>query len=428
MAKNDRLLLDQIISEVAKDNGFESGPAFQFFGISQVLKDFDLAPDEISLGIVDGRDDGGIDAWYTFLNGDLVFDETEIIPNRGPNKIEVFIFTAKHQDSFKQEPVVHLYATAPDLFDLSKEDSELQDRYNDALLANRNAFKNALVKTARGTATLTFRFIYLSRGESTAVGESIVARSNALLSECDKLFSDSTASFEYLGATELLAASRKLKDFSSVLRFEEGPVSRSGTNYVVLAKLSDYVRFVSDENGELRRYLFESNVRDYMGQTFVNTAIISTLSQGKSGDEQDFWWLNNGVTILASKATVIGKDLHLENVQIVNGLQTTESVHQYIKQSHQQNEDRCILVKILVTSQKELADAIILATNNQNKVDLASLHATEKIQRDIEDLLLTKNWFYDRRKNYYLNHGRPPSRIVSMTYMAWAIQALRLAE
>jgi hypothetical protein len=40
----------------------------------------------------------------------------------------------------------------------------------------------------------------------------------------------------------------------------------------------------------------------------------------------DFWWLNNGITILATSATMVGKTLHLEDIQIVNGLQTTETI------------------------------------------------------------------------------------------------------
>jgi hypothetical protein len=165
-----------------------------------------------------------------------------------------------------------------------------------------------------------------------------------------------------------------------------------------------------------------------MGHTFVNQSILKSLRAPANSKTEDFWWLNNGVTVLADSASLIGRQLHLENVQIVNGLQTTESIHQYFTESAITDEDRCILAKVLVAPQKVLADKIILATNNQNKVDLASLRATDKIQRDIEDILLTGNWYYDRRKHYYLNHGKPRSRIVSMKYLVWVILALVFGE
>jgi hypothetical protein len=43
-------------------------------------------------------------------------------------------------------------------------------------------------------------------------------------------------------------------------------------------------------------------------------------------DSPDFWWLNNGVTILATGASVVGKSIQIEDIQIVNGLQTSESI------------------------------------------------------------------------------------------------------
>ncbi len=428
MARNDKILLDQIIAELARDKNSNIGNVFEYFGISQLLKDYDLSSDELELGMVDGRDDGGIDGWYTFVDGILVGDTEDLSPRKMINKIDVWIISSKHHDTFKQDPIVQLYAATLDLLDLSRSDEELVNRYNESVLACRSVFKDALIKSARGTPKLSFKFCYVSRGDRNLVSESIRARSDALIRECHELFSNCEAVFQYIGAAELLTASRKIKDFSAILKFEEGPISRGGTNYLGLARLCDYVHFISAPNGNLRRYLFESNVRDFMGQTFVNSSITSTLHDRNPSDIEDFWWLNNGVTVIADKATVIGKELHLENVQIVNGLQTTESVYQFFSENRPVSDDRCILVKILVTPQKALADKIILATNNQNKVDLASLHATDKIQRDIEDILLTKNWYYDRRKNYYLNHGKPQSRIVSMTFMSWAVMALRLGQ
>jgi AIPR protein len=428
MAKNDILLIDQIVSELSKESGASLGEAFQAFAIGEVLKDYDLSPDEIELGLVDGRDDGGIDAWFTFVDGDLISETDDIEPRRtGTSLIEAWIFTAKHHDTFRQEPVVNLYATALDMLDLATEDKDLTDRYNDGLIAARNVFKDVLIKTARSGPQIRLYFCYVSRGDRNHVGGSINARSSALLREVNTLLSNCKPSFEYLGAAELLARSRKLKDFAAVLRFDEGPISRGGADYVGLAKLDDYMRFICDADGRLRRYLFESNVRDYEGGTYVNRAILATLKRA-SGEAQDFWWLNNGVTVIADKATLVGKELHLENVQIVNGLQTTESVYMHFMRTGIYDDERCILVKVLVTAQKVLADQIILAANNQNKVDFASLRATDKIQRDIEDILATKNWFYDRRKNYYLNHGKPRSRIVSMTFMSWAVMALHSGQ
>ena len=77
-----------------------------------------------------------------------------------------------------------------------------------------------------------------------------------------------------------------------------------------------------------------------------------------------------------------------------------------------------MLVKVVVSKDDAVRDAIIRATNNQTSVELASLHATDKIQRDIEDILFRKGLFYERRKNYYVNLGHSPQDIVTPLYLA----------
>ena len=44
-------------------------------------------------------------------------------------------------------------------------------------------------------------------------------------------------------------------------------LSRGQSGYIVLSGLKEYADFVTDDGGNLRRYLFDSNVRDYLGNT-----------------------------------------------------------------------------------------------------------------------------------------------------------------
>ena len=429
MAKNDLILLDQIVSDAASAQSIDySSSYFESFALHQLLKDRELTSDEVQICMMDGRNDGGIDAWLLFIDGDLVLDTADVSAKKNASSIELVIFTCKHHETFRLEPLISLHTAITELFDLSIKEDSLTQNYHAGLINARAAFKHALVKTAQANPKVSFEFYYISRGDSNNVGNALQSRATTLENTVHSLFSDCTVSMSFCGATEILLAYRKLPDFSSVVKFSEGPISRGNNNFLGLATLKDYVKFISDEEGNLRRYLFESNVRDYMGRNYVNDSIERTLASQENATDQDFWWLNNGVTILASQARPIGKELHLENVQIVNGLQTTESIfrHFSIIERSDNTDERCILVRILVTTDKDMSDAIILATNNQTKVDQASLRATDKIQRDIEDLLLSHDWYYDRRKNYYLNTGKPSKKIVSINYMAWATLAVRL--
>ena len=124
----------------------------------------------------------------------------------------------------------------------------------------------------------------------------------------------------------------------------------------------DYYNFLCDPvDGTLRKYLFESNIRDFQNRSVVNNDIEHSITDGS---DFDFWWLNNGITIIAEQGTLVGKTLHLDNTQIVNGLQTSHTIYNTLVKSIKQDEKRSILLKIVITDKKETMDAIIKSTNS----------------------------------------------------------------
>ncbi len=116
----------------------------------------------------------------------------------------------------------------------------------------------------------------------------------------------------------------------------------------------------------------------------------------------------------------------ITNVQIVNGLQTSECIFRYFSENGNKEDDRAVLIKILPCDSSVIADDITRSTNNQTEVQSASLRATDKIQEDIEDILKKEGLYYERRINYYLNQGVPIERIFSPLYLAAGYMALVL--
>ena len=86
------------------------------------------------------------------------------------------------------------------------------------------------------------------------------------------------------------------------------------------------------------------------------------------------------------------------------------------------------MVKVMVPKEDDSRDRIIKATNSQTVVPPSSLRATDRIHRDIEEHLHHKGLFYDRRKNYYKNEGKPRDKIVGIPYLAQAIMAIVLQQ
>ncbi|WP_027776615.1 AIPR family protein [Paraburkholderia caledonica] len=423
MAKNDLIVLDTILDQrCAVENNNDRGEVFEHFVLGQVLMNYDLTDEQIDIGWVDGALDGGIDGFYTFVNGHLVTDPSSHVWPRSSAEIDLFIVSCKHHDTFQQVTMDALLASSQELFDLGKAPSDLRGKYSVEVLAARDCFATAFKKLAITNPQIRVKMIYASRGDSQKLGDTIAARGNQLKALFQDLFSGVVADFQFLGAAELVELQRRVRALTLSLPFIEHLAAQDG--YIVLARLGDYARFVADENLELRRYLFDSNVRDYLNSNNINTGIELTLADENS---PSFWWLNNGVTMLATNAAATGKYLNVRDIQIVNGLQTTETLFKhFIRGRRKENEEKPILIKVIVSTDAQIRDRIIRATNSQSAVEVAALHATDPIQRDIETVLEAKEWFYERRTNYFKNAGRAPARIVTPNFLAAASIALLL--
>lgn len=78
------------------------------------------------------------------------------------------------------------------------------------------------------------------------------------------------------------------------------------------------------------------------------------------------------------------------------------------------------------TTDPGLQDLIIRATNSQNRMASSSLRMTDQIHRDIEILFRKIELFYDRRKGYYRDQGKPIRKIISVNAVAQAAISILL--
>lgn len=430
MARNDVVLLDSLVEKSRNQLGSDKDESelFELFVFDQILKDYDLSFEELESGWTDGGNDGGIDGFFVFVDSRVATPDAKKYAVRKSPEIDVHIFTVRRSPKFEQQPLDTLIGSLTELLDLGVNDADLKYPFNDSVLQQRTLFSTVYVSLADRQPKLNIRLHYCSRGETSQVAPNLKSRSDTLRSVLNDLFSNVNIDVAFVGASELLDSARKHRDFALRLPYIESYISREGKNYILLCTLSSYYRFVTDEQGKLRRYLFESNVRDYLGEVLINQDIQQTLARNESPQVGDFWWLNNGVTILGTSASIAGKELCIENVQIVNGLQTTETIHRFFSTKMKNEDHRAILIKVILAADDATRARIIKATNYQNTVDLASLRGLDKIQRDIEEFLTDHGWFYDRRKNYYKNEGKPADRIVSVPYLAAAVRAIVLGD
>lgn len=422
MATNDIILLDSILEEIQNNcNGLNIGTVFEKFAYQQILKSKDLSADEIDFGIVDDRNDGGIDAIYLFVNGQLITDIEKINFFKSDISIEMVIFTSKHHDTFKQATLTSQTATINEFFNLSLTNNELIGCYNKKILSKRDIFIAVYRKLASKIVKLNFRFIYVSRGNTEIIDDNIIAQSNIIIDIIKRYFSSCEIKYDFVGAKELLEYYRTKNEYKLTLKYKEA-ISTTNQKFIILCSIKDFYEFLKDDKGELKRYLFDSNVRDYMGYNKVNSDILKTLLNKNNAD---FWWLNNGITVLSNAAINIGKAIEIDNVQIVNGLQTSHTIFNFFKSKPDDyDDDRMVMVKIITETDKSIRNKIIQATNNQSNVQEYSLHSTDKIQVDIEEMLLKKGIYYERRLRYYYNQGVSEELITTPLYLACGFLAI----
>ena len=136
--------------------------------------------------------------------------------------------------------------------------------------------------------------------------------------------------------------------------------------------------------------------------------------------------LNNGVTMLTSGANIFDNVITINDVQIVNGLQTTVTIFNYYQNGYSDRSNRKVLIKVINPSSPAIGKEITKATNNQSTIPLYALHANDKIQKDIEDILFRNGFYYERRPMYYQNLGYPIEKIVLPLYLAGGYTGLIL--
>lgn len=429
---NNQILLNEIINQDHQENlqFIKEDDFFEFFAAQQVLKDYDLSYAEIEQGLTGTSLDGGCDGIYVFVNGDLINEEDDVTEKYKKDvKIVLCIIQAKNTTSFKEDPLMKWKTVCKNLLDLNNSSELFKDRYDINVLQAFDLFKDAYIKLIRKKPKLNIEFKYVSKG--IEIHPNVQTQADELCQDIKKLFPSPTVavSTSFIGADLLMDLVGSQVNNEFFLKLTEAPITISSQQvYITLVNLADYFRFITNEKQEIIKHIFESNVRDYQGHTTVNREIQDSLVNPNA---EDFWWLNNGVTVVASKASLLtGKEISITDPEIVNGLQTSTEIFNYFSEHKNKlsEEHRNLLVRVIVPDNEDSRDRIILATNSQTSIPKSSLRATDSIHRQIEMFFKPRTLYYDRRKNYYKNQGKKASQIVSVSFLAQCLMSTLLQK
>jgi hypothetical protein len=378
--------------------GLKSDIAFVKFGASLVL---DIEMDEIlEQDIVDGGQDKQIDL--------ITIEDDSTSQNATIN-----IFQIKNNESFSSNILVQIGNGLSWL--LEQPFSLYSTIENRRFVSKIKQFRD--LRSSYGPANISINVFFITKGNTEDLSVEFLSE----YSKLRQLYENAgykNFDFEIIGAIELVDYLNKTESNSRLVKEKininydlnkpsilESPVTDNLKGAIVTVPASEIARVVkNDVNG----VIFDKNIRKYLGKNGkINNNILSTCSDLIKS--KYFWFLNNGITIVCDSYD-INKDadmpsVTIENLQIVNGCQTSETLKHAFEEGILQ-EKTAVLVKIFATKDPLLMDGITISTNNQNSINNRDLKANDQIQIDLQIAFFEKfQLFYERKRNEFKNNN-----------------------
>lgn len=428
-------------NQFKKETGCEDwveSEAFEAFSLSTVVRRFhcnNIDLDDYLTGrkvdlAGDSGSDCGIDGLVMLVNGRPVCDlqDLELEIQKGALEVSFIFLQAKMSPKFDSGDISKFCHGVENFF---KRDSDLI--FSRRLLSFR-ALSDRLYEAAIYlTESPKVYCYYVTTGEWTDPVEP-VSFFNALRDRLNQTHLFSDVQWLALGEKETIqnaktlrnraVATLKLKD--CVLLPKIPGVSESHVGVVVC---KDYISLITDEDGNLRKEVFNDNVRDFQGDNPINLGIGESLRDDDA--RRRFVLMNNGITIVAREAKRRGDHFVLNDFQIVNGCQTSNML---FRNKDLLDEEIRIPIKLISTADPDLTNDVIQATNRQTTVSNEAFESLQPFHRTLEDYYDAKrtagaSLYYERRsKQYEFDDMVPKYQVVSLAKQTQAFVAICLGE
>ncbi|MEU4920982.1 AIPR family protein [Streptomyces parvus] len=421
--------LDEFANErqLTKESQSDQFEAFCAYCVISSEFDGEFDPIEMRTG---GGNDLAVDAAALVVNGDIVTEPEEIDDLRKRNnylQARILITQAKTTSGFDGARITDLadnlcdfFSSAPTLpmSDELRQFKELIERLYD----NSTAFR-------KGSPDLVVRYVTTGTWSGDAHLTSKVAAAKTRL---ENLNIFETVEFKCLGAREIQALYRNAKNtveaeflFSNQVLLPE--IDGIEQSYIGTVAATEYLKLISDPNGNIRKSLFYENVRDFQDYNDVNRGIRSTLQEERLRGR--FVVLNNGITVVAREMSPVGNKFTLRDYQIVNGCQTSHVLFD----EKDELDGVHVPLRLIVTKDDDVASSVTAATNKQTLVSDEDLRALETLQKELEAFFeahpIEKRLYYERRSKQHSSvAGLEKTRIITRPQLVRTYAAMMLDE
>lgn len=362
--------------------------AFIYFALSKILK---IDDDEIHSSITDGGDDRGIDAIFIDSRPEKrtihlfqckyvsKFDKIDSsFPSNEIDKITSFLESCLRQDSSLEHTCNALLWTKVQAIWDSLEEAT----YSIQIHLCNNASPLTIVHAERFNQALR-PYLHAQLRQHDLLWFSRLLTRSAI---ADREYSLSLVEDQYYGRTDGYA-----KGLIGTVR---------GDEIVGLIKDPDFPQEVDDT-------LFEDNIRLYLGEeNDINRKILSTAL---SRENSQFWYLNNGITIVCEKMDYQPRSaspkVRMLNPQIVNGGQTSHALFEAARSDINRIFDVKLVVRVIETGDRDFTNRVAEATNSQTPIRSRDIRSNDSIQVKIENSLLGHGYFYERKNDQHISQA-----------------------
>ena len=391
--------------------------------ISHTIKE-ELDSESVEMLSVGGQSDTGLDGIALLINNQLVTSIEDLESIVSYLDVKFVFVQSKTSDKFDNGDVLKFLQGVVGFL----ADDELHP--DEGRIGDIKALKKALYeKYALRLANLKnpeCHMYYATTGEWKDP-EPIVRSIRSYEKQLQDLSIFSEIAFHPWDAQKLRAVYQEVTNrIDATLIMEQNtPVPVKGASegtyraWVGVVRCQELLDFVSDENNEMRSNLFDSNVRDYQGDSNkVNADMRSTLRDSDEKRSQ-FVLLNNGITIVAREVhQTEAFTFQLTDFQIVNGCQTTNVLW---NNKDVVTDDMYVPVKLISTSDIELMNSIVMKTNSQTQIleenfaALAPYHQALEQYYDVMADEYLPRIYYERRSRQYERQQIPRNHCVTMS-------------
>ena len=219
--------------------------------------------------------DGGCDSIYLFLNNLLITpDVVEHISAPKDSILEMIIIQSKKTTSFGEDAVMKWKTISGNLLDLSKTTTDFMTRYNADVLEAFTTFRDTYTRLITSRVKLKFKFYYATL--ASELHPNVIQQAEELKDTIKGLFPNAVVEVIFVDSDALFDMYNAVIENRVNLKFADIPISPNQKNYIALVDLKSYFNFIVNDEGDVRKSFFDSNVRDYQGKNNVNSSISET--------------------------------------------------------------------------------------------------------------------------------------------------------